>query len=97
MMMVLITYDVNVETAEGRRRLRHVAKACKDRAQRVQNSVFECWIEYADWVVLKHALEALINPSTDSLRYYYLGTNWEHRVEHHGAKASYNPEGPLIL
>jgi CRISPR-associated protein Cas2 len=97
MMLVLITYDVSVDSPAGVRRLRHVAKACKNKAQRVQNSVFECWIENADWLLLKHDLEQIIDPEKDSLRYYYLGTNWQHRVEHHGAKASYNPEGPLIL
>ena len=101
-MMVLVTYDVSVETPEGRRRLRRVAKACQvakqclDYGQRVQNSVFECLVEPAMWVALKARLEEEIDPALDSLRYYFLGSNWQRRVEHVGAKPSYDPEGPLI-
>ncbi len=95
-MMVLVTYDVNVEKPEGRRRLRRVAKTCEDHGQRVQNSVFECLVDPAMWVSLKTQLESEINPEQDSLRYYFLGSNWQRRVEHVGAKATYDPEGPLI-
>lgn len=95
-MMVLVTYDVNVETREGRRRLRHVAKICENHGQRVQNSVFECLVDPAMWVALKAKLEDEIDPEKDSLRYYFLGSNWTRRIEHFGAKPSYNPEGPLI-
>lgn len=95
-MLVLVTYDVNVETKEGRRRLRRVAKVCQDHGQRVQNSVFECLLDPAMWVSLKAKLEDEIDPHLDSLRYYYLGSNWQRRVEHVGAKPSYDPEGPLI-
>jgi len=94
--MVLVTYDVNVEKPEGRRRLRRVAKTCEDYGQRVQNSVFECLVDPAMWVSLKTRLESEINPEQDSLRYYFLGSNWQRRVEHMGAKATYDPEGPLI-
>ncbi|MCG3200103.1 MAG: CRISPR-associated endoribonuclease Cas2 [bacterium] len=96
-MMVLVTYDVSTETAEGRRRLARVAKACEARGQRVQKSVFECLIDPAMWVKLKSDLEGEIDPRTDSLRYYFLGNNWKRRVEHVGAKASYDPQGPLIV
>ncbi len=96
-MLVLVTYDVNVQTAEGRRRLRRVAKVCEDHGQRVQNSVFECLVEPAMWVAMKAKLEEEIDVTRDSLRYYFLGKNWQHRVEHVGAKASYDPEGPLII
>ena len=96
-MLVLVTYDVNVQTAEGRRRLRRVAKVCEDHGQRVQNSVFECLVEPAMWVAMKAKLEEEIDAAHDSLRYYFLGKNWQHRVEHVGAKASYDPEGPLII
>jgi CRISPR-associated protein Cas2 len=95
-MMVLVTYDVSVEKPEGRRRLRRVAKTCEDYGQRVQNSVFECLVDPALWVSLKTRLESEINPEQDSLRYYFLGSNWQRRVEHVGAKATYDPEGPLI-
>lgn len=95
-MMVLVTYDVNVQTAEGRRRLRHVAKMCLDHGQRVQNSVFECLLDPGAWVSLRNQLQQEIDPAQDSLRYYFLGSNWQRRVEHYGAKPGYDPEGPLI-
>jgi len=95
--MVLVAYDVNTETAEGRTRLRRVAKLCENRGQRVQNSVFECLVEPAQWTELKAKLEATVEPTLDSLRFYYLGSNWKRRVEHFGAKESYDPEGPLIV
>ena len=97
MMLVLITYDVSTKTDEGAKRLRQVAKTCENYGQRVQNSVFECLIDNAQWVFLKGQLEATIDPKTDSLRYYYLGKNWKRRVDHVGAKQSYDPQGPLIL
>jgi CRISPR-associated protein Cas2 len=95
--LVLVTYDVNVQTPEGKRRLRKVAKTCKGRGQRVQNSVFECLVDPAMWTVLKDKLENEIDPEQDSLRYYFLGKNWKNRVEHVGAKPGYDPEGPLIM
>lgn len=95
--MVLITYDVSTETDEGRRRLRQVAKRCQSYGQRVQNSVFECLIDPAQMVKLKAQLANIIDPDTDSLRYYYLGNDWRDRVEHVGAKATVDLEGPLIL
>jgi CRISPR-associated protein Cas2 len=96
-MLVLVTYDVNTETAEGRKKLRQVAKTCENRGQRVQNSVFECVVDPAQWVELKSSLEKIINPATDSLRYYFLGKNWHKRVEHFGAKPGYDPEGLLLV
>ncbi|MEW5721017.1 MAG: CRISPR-associated endonuclease Cas2 [Chloroflexota bacterium] len=96
-MMVLVTYDVNTETPEGRKRLRHVAKACKNRGQRVQYSVFECQIDPAQWTELRHRLVSEIDEEKDSLRFYFLGANWRRRVEHVGAKPSYDPDAALIL
>jgi len=96
-MMVLITYDVATATPTGTRRLRHVAKACLDFGQRVQNSVFECQIDPAQWAQLKHRLEQIVDPKQDSLRYYYLGKHWQRRVEHFGAKPAVDLDGPLIL
>ncbi len=96
-MLVLITYDVNVETREGKRRLRRVAKVCVNYGQRVQNSVFECLVDPAQLVQLKTELNKEIDPEKDSLRYYYLGKNWKTRVEHIGAKETYDPEGVLII
>jgi len=95
-MMVLITYDVNTITKAGRRRLRLVAKQCLNHGQRVQNSVFECLIDAAQMKQLKHRLVGLIDPETDSLRFYYLGNEWRNRVEHVGTKASIDLEGTLI-
>lgn len=95
-MMVLITYDVNTETSKGRKRLRLIAKQCQNFGQRVQNSVFECLIDPAQFTELKRRLENIANPETDSLRYYFLGSNWKKRIEHYGAKGSYDPEGVLI-
>ncbi len=97
MMLVVVAYDVNTETTEGRRRLRRVAKICKDNGQRVQNSVFECWIDMAKWVVFRSRLLKEIAEDRDSLRFYFLGNNWKGRVEHVGAKESYDPDGPLIV
>jgi len=96
-MLILVAYDVSVETPAGRRRLRRVSKLCLDRGQRVQNSVFECLVDPAQWTTLRQELIDEINPNTDSLRFYFLGKNWKRRVEHVGAKPSYDPEGPLIV
>jgi CRISPR-associated protein Cas2 len=96
-MMVLVTYDVNTETEAGKKRLRKVAKQCQNYGQRVQNSVFECLIDAAQLRHFKHLLTKLIDPEKDSLRFYYLGNHWRNRVEHIGAKASLDLEGPLIV
>lgn len=96
-MLVLITYDVNTESSEGRRRLRKVAKMCVDHGQRVQNSVFECMVDSAQFAMLKHRLESLIDPEKDSLRFYRLGNHWKPKIDHVGTKESYDPEGCLIL
>ena len=95
--MVLVAYDVETESKGGQRRLRRVAKACQDFGQRVQFSVFECNVDPAQWVSLKSRLIAEIDPAKDSLRFYFLGANWRRRVEHVGAKPTYDPEGPIIL
>jgi CRISPR-associated protein Cas2 len=95
--LVLITYDVNTETPQGKKRLRHVAKACKNGGQRVQKSVFECLVDQTQFTQLKLTLDNIIDPQTDSLRYYFLGNNWQRRVEHVGANPGYDPEGPLII
>jgi CRISPR-associated protein Cas2 len=96
-MMVLITYDVSTETEGGKRRLRKVAKQCQNYGQRVQNSVFECILDPAMLKQLQDKLAGIIDPETDSLRYYYLGNEWRKRVKHVGAKASIDLEGPLIV
>jgi CRISPR-associated protein Cas2 len=96
MMLVVVAYDVNTESDAGRRRLRRVAKVCSSYGQRVQNSVFECLVDAAQWTKVRSRLTAEINGSQDSLRFYFLGNNWHGRIEHVGAKPSYDPEGPLI-
>jgi CRISPR-associated protein Cas2 len=96
-MMILVTYDVSTEDTKGRTRLRKVAKACKNFGQRVQKSVFECLLDPAEWAKLEHQLVSIIDEKKDSLRFYFLGSNWRGRVEHIGAKAAYDPEGPLII
>jgi CRISPR-associated protein Cas2 len=96
-MMVLITYDVNTETTEGRKRLRKVAKQCQNYGQRVQNSVFECIVDPALLAQLKDKLEKIIDVEKDSLRYYYLGDEWQKRVEHVGAKPGMDLEGTLMV
>lgn len=96
-MMVLVSYDVSTVTPEGRRRLRHVAKTCLNFGIRVQNSVFECNVDPAQWTSLKSKLEALYNPNEDSLRFYYLGSNYHHRVEHLGAKVAVDVESPIVV
>ncbi len=96
-MMMLITYDVNTETSQGRNRLRRVAKTCQNFGQRVQNSVFECLVDPAQWTELKKQLLDLYDPERDSLRFYHLGANWRNRIEHVGAKTAYDPEGPLVV
>lgn len=95
--MVLISYDVSTMDSAGKARLRKVAKECQNHAQRVQNSVFEADIDYSTFLKLKERLIELIDEETDSLRFYYLGNNWERRIEHIGAKQTYNPEGVIIL
>jgi CRISPR-associated protein Cas2 len=96
-MLVLVTYDVKTSDPDGTKRLRRVAKACKDFGQRVQFSVFECIVDPAQWTVLRQRLIDEIDEEADSLRFYFLGSNWKHRVEHVGAKESIDQEGPLII
>jgi len=96
-MFVLVTYDVSTTDSGGPRRLRRVAKACTNFGQRVQYSVFECIVDPAQWTFLRQSLIDEIDPEADSLRFYFLGSNWKHRVEHIGAKKSLDQEGPLIV
>jgi CRISPR-associated protein Cas2 len=96
-MLMLVTYDVNTETSAGRRRLRRVARACLDCGQRVQNSVFECEVDPAQWATLKARLTGEIDAAKDSLRFYRLGANGRARIEHVGAKPVLDLDGPLIF
>lgn len=96
-MLVLITYDVNTETAAGKKRLRHVAKQCLNYGQRVQHSVFECVLDWATCREMQHKLEKIIDKEKDSLRFYYLGDNYKKKVVHIGAKESFSVEDTLIV
>ena len=96
-MMTLVSYDVSTVDAAGRKRLRKVAKECVNYGQRVQNSVFEVDVDYGTFLKLKDRLMKIIDEEQDSLRFYYLGHKWKRRVEHIGAKETYDPEGSLIL
>ena len=96
-MLVLITYDVNTQTAAGRKRLRKVAKECTNYGQRVQNSVFECQMDATKCRQVKDILEKIIDKEVDSLRFYYLGKKYESKIEHFGCKQTYLPEEPMIL
>jgi len=96
-MLVLITYDVNTQTQEGRKRLRQVSKACQNYGQRVQNSVFECEVDAGKFLKVKDRLIRLISIETDSLRFYNLGNKGQNKVEHIGAKPSFDVSEPLII
>jgi CRISPR-associated protein Cas2 len=96
-MMVLVTYDVDTLSETGKKRLRRVAKACRDYGQRVQNSVFECTLTEAQFVILKSKIESIINFELDSIRFYFLGKNWERRIESLGRKTSYDATAELIF
>ena len=96
-MLVLITYDVNTQDAAGRRRLRQIARQCVNYGQRVQNSVFECMLDPAQCRTLQAKLCALMDSEKDSLRFYYLGSQYEKKIEHFGCKQTYLPEEPMIL
>lgn len=96
-MLIVVTYDVNTENAAGRKRLRKVAKQCVNYGQRVQNSVFECTVDAAQYRVLKEELCGLIDPERDSLRFYNLGNHYKSHVEHFGTKGGYDAEGMLMI
>ena len=96
-MMVLVSYDVSTVDAAGRRRLRRVAKICLDYGQRVQNSVFECLVDPAQWSQLRHRLLEEYNAEEDSLRFYQLGSHWKGRIEHFGIKTVLDLDGPIVV
>ena len=96
-MLILVSYDISTQSADGDRRLRRIARACQNYGQRVQYSVFEIEVSTAQWIPLKNQLCCLLDPDVDSLRFYYLGQNWKHKVEHIGAKPSLDLQGPLVF
>ncbi len=95
--MVLVSYDVSTIDASGRRRLRLVAKECVDHGIRVQKSVFECMVDPAKWEIFKSRLLKIFDSGQDSLRFYFLGSNWKRKVEHHGINAPVELDEPLIV
>ena len=96
-MLVVVSYDVSTKEPKGQKRLRRVARACLDFGQRVQNSVFECIVDPEQWTRLRLRLLDVFDPNEDSLRFYFLGANFEKRIEHHGAKGSIDMNGPLLV
>ena len=96
-MLILVTYDVNTEDRAGTRRLNRIAKLCVKYGQRVQNSVFECLVEAHDYRVLQNELLKIADLDKDSLRFYNLGNNYSAKIEHFGAKSTYDPQGSLIV
>jgi len=96
-MLILVTYDINITTPDGQNRLRRVAKLCVNYGVRVQNSVFECRVDAAQYVRLKHAIRGEIDEARDSVRFYRLGENYATKVEHLGVQRGINPDDPLIL
>ena len=96
-MLILITYDVSTTTAEGKRRLNKIAKICCNYGQRVQNSVFECDVDYSQYVFIKDKLLKIFDSAQDSIRIYNIGKNYASKIEHFGNKNSYDPEGVLLF
>jgi len=96
-MMYLIVYDIKTSSEKGSRRLRRIAKECCNYGQRVQNSVFECKLDGAEFVMLKSKLLGIMNSEEDSLRFYHLGASLASKVESYGVKQSYDPDGTLML
>lgn len=96
-MLVVVTYDVSTDTSAGRARLRKVAKQCQNYGLRVQNSVFECKMDEAQFIVFRNCLIKLIDAKEDSLRFYRLGNNYQNRIEHYGSKEVQNIDAPLIF
>lgn len=96
-MLMLVSYDVDTTDTAGRRRLRHIAKACQNHGQRVQYSVFECEVTPAAWTTLRQTLLDIMDPAKDSLRFYHLGADGKRRIEHNGNRKPIDLEGPLIL
>jgi CRISPR-associated protein Cas2 len=96
-MMIVVSYDVSTKTASGRKRLKKVADTCLNYGIRAQNSVFECVVDPARWEVLKNELLSLYNSEEDSLRFYFLGANWQRRLERHGKDKNLGVDDMLIL
>ncbi len=95
-MLIIISYDVNTTTPAGRQRLRRIAKACQNWGLRVQNSVFECQLDWSQWLLLKDKLEAICDPTSDSLRFYNLGNKYHEKITHYGTKPTPDLNNDLL-
>lgn len=96
-MMILVTYDVSFKDENGPKRLRRLSRLCQVFGQRVQYSVFEIDVDMAQWTQLKSQLLDVMDQDEDSLRIYYLGSNWKRKVEHIGAKKALDLDGLLLM
>ena len=96
-MLVVVSYDVSTREVAGQRRLRRIAKACEDYGQRVQYSVFECVVDPEQWTRLRLRLLDEIDQDEDSVRFYFLGSNYGRRIERHGREGPPDLEAPLIV
>lgn len=96
-MVIVVAYDVNTETAAGRRRLRRVASVCQDYGQRVQYSVFECVVGDKELVLLRSRLQQEMDQEADSVRIYFLDEATRHRTEHYGVAKPRDLEAPLMV
>lgn len=96
-MRIIVSYDVQTTTAEGRRRLRQVAKACKGFGVRVQFSVFECSVPERQLLLLRAKLLDIVSPAHDSLRIWYLSEDDARKTEHHGVREPLDLDGPLVV
>lgn len=96
-MYILLTYDVETKNPAGQKRLRNVAKCCKNFGQRVQSSVFECELSGSELVNLKYQLKSIIDEKTDSIRIYHLGKNYHAKIETLGVETAIDLNGNLII
>ncbi len=96
-MLILVTYDVSLDTKDGPKRLRRVAKVCTDYGVRVQNSVFECVVDQAQYLLLKSRIGKEINEKKDSVRFYRLGNHYTEKIETLGIDTAIQVEAPLIF
>lgn len=96
-MMIVVSYDVSTKDLSGKKRLKKVAETCLNFGIRAQNSVFECIVDPSQWEVLKNELLSIYDESEDSLRFYFLGANWQKRLEHYGKDKNLNVDDLLIL
>lgn len=97
LMLILITYDVNTQDPAGVKRLNKISKLCVKYGQRVQNSVFECLLENYDYKILQNELLKIADLDKDSLRFYNLGAKYATKIEHFGAKPTYDPQDVMII